>query len=503
MAAEHRIQAVRTLGMAMARRFCSSAVTGTARKEEKKNLYRRLSGLKKDPNGSVEETMSGWLREGEVVTESQLTTIVRELRRYKNYNHALQVTDWMENKGMEITFGTHAVRIDLLAKVKGVDASERYFSSLPEPAKNQKTYGALFNVYCQEKMADKVISLHEKMKELNLASSTLVSNNLMTLHMKLGHPEKVPEHFEEMKAANISPDKVTYGLLMNSYASMKDIESVERVVEEMKGGQVAMDWSTYCNLAFYYNSAGLFEKADSALKSAERVMKRHDRDPYDHLLTLYAAAGNLAEVNRIWKLLKSSFKVITNMNYLSMFTALRKLGDTDGLKQCFQEWESVYVTYDIRLVNVVIDAYLTVDMVDEALALWEKAKEKGVRSDFKTLELFAEYFMERRDISSVLKFLELMAGLVKPKGFKANKERMTAFLKHLEEVKDVDAAEGLCRHMKKLECLNAEAYESLLRTYLAAGRKGSHLGERIKEDGIETSPETEKLLERVCAIVKI
>lgn len=479
--------------MALARRLCTERDGG-----EHKPLYRRLAVLGGDPKGSVEETMSEWLKEGRVVRESDLMSIVRELRRFKNYKIALEVTDWMENKRLEITFSSHALRLDLITKVRGVDMAERYFSSLPEPAKNQKTYGSLLNSYCQEKMEDEAIALFDKLKELNF-SSTLAYNNIMTLYLKLGQLEKVLAYFEEMKAADISPDTITLGLLITCYGSRNDIASVERVMEEMKA-QVHLTWNTYCNLASCYNSAGLYKKTETALKKAEEVMNRRDRTPYNSLISLYAGAGNLADTVRLWKLLKASFPRTNNLSYHNMFHALIRLDNMDGLKQCFKEWDSVCVNYDVKLLNSVIDAYLRKDMIEEAESLRERGIEKGVGLDYRTLELFTDYYLGRNEMGSALECLEVINCSEKQCEWKPNKEKVNAFLKYFEEVKDVDGAEKFCQILKKLNCLDAEACESLIRAYVAADRKEPSLHQRIKEDGIEISSETKELLERVCAV---
>lgn len=368
----------------------------------------------------------------------------------------------MENKGLEITISNHALRLDLVTKVRGVSMAEEYFSSLPEVARNQKTYGSLLNSYCQEKMEDKAIVLFEKLKELNFASNTLCYNNIMSLYMKLGQFEKVLAYYQEMKAADIPPDTVTLGLLISSYASLNDIVSVEKVVDEMKEGKVPFTWSIYCNLASCYISAGLQEKANKALEKAEEVLNRRDRLPYNSLISLYAASNNLPETIRVWKLLKTSFPRTNNISYLCMFNALKKLGDMDGLKQCFEEWESAYINYDVKLLNTTIDAYLRNDMIKEAELLREKGIQKGLGSDKRTLELFTDYYLKRNEIGLALKCLEVISSSEKQCDWKPNKDQVNAFLKYLEEAKDVDGTEKFIGILKKLDCLDAEAYESPL-----------------------------------------
>ncbi|KAJ0979936.1 hypothetical protein J5N97_015410 [Dioscorea zingiberensis] len=489
------------------RRLCTTA-TATATEtaaavegSESKPLYRRLSALGKAPKGSVVETMNGWLREGRAVTFIELMKDVRELRRYKRFDHALELMDWMENRGMTFSEGTHAIRLDLICKVKGIDAAESYFYSLPQLVQNQLTYGALLSNYCQKKMEDKAIAIFEKMKELNLTSGTLIHNNLLALYSKLGQPEKVLSLFQEMKSMDIPADNYSYSILINSYALLNDLNSIDKLIHELEEEHKdVIDWTIYSNLASIYMSAGLFDKTESALKKLEEIRDKRDRMPCHHLISLYASIGNLAEVNRVWKLLKSSFGKTTNTSYLVMFQALSKLDDLDALKQCFQEWEFAHLSYyDIRLVNVVIGTYLRKGMIKEAEFLWERAKQKGAGSDFRTFNYFIDYYL-KHETSLALKCLEAATDLVKHDEWKPQQEMVTAFLKHFKETEDVDRAEAVCKCLKKLNCLDAGAYEYLLRTYVAAGRTEPSLLQRIKDDGIELNSLSKELLDKVCKL---
>lgn len=162
------------------------------------------------------------------------------------------------------------------------------------PTKNkqiiEKTYGALFNNYYQERMADKATVLFQKFKELNRALNSLIYNNLMTLYMKLGQPEKVFFYFQELKYAVITPDRATF--------KVNDIDSVE-IVREMKNcAHHVLDWTTYCNLAIIYNSSGLFEKSAYVLKKAEEIMNGGDQTSYHFLVSLCAGTVILANTCR-------------------------------------------------------------------------------------------------------------------------------------------------------------------------------------------------------------
>ena len=119
-----------------------------------------------------------------------------------------------------------AIRIDLLGKAEGVASAEKYFNSLEGSAKTTKTYGALLSRYCKEKMFEKAVELFEEMKELSF-TSPLNYNNMMSLYLSIGQPEKVPLLAKEMEERNIAADRYNYNQLMNAYAALKDYNAVE------------------------------------------------------------------------------------------------------------------------------------------------------------------------------------------------------------------------------------------------------------------------------------
>ncbi|XP_049402496.1 pentatricopeptide repeat-containing protein At1g02370, mitochondrial-like [Solanum stenotomum] len=394
------------------RRLCFTAAEQSGRDSR---LYRRLSALGAT-KGSVTETINAYTREGRVVKKYELEKCIKE-----HTSMLLRlIMEWMEKRGINFSYGDYGVRLDLIAKVQGITAAEKYFGSLSPSMQNQSTYGALLNCYCVEKLTDKALSFFEKMDQLKFTNKSLAFNNLMSLYMRLGQPEKVAPLVQEMKS----------------------------------------------------RKAGHNEKAEVALKKLEEEMGPRNRQAYRYLISLHARISNLGE-------------------------SLSKHNDMDGLKKYYEEWESSCSTYDMRLANNVIGAYLRHDMLNNAEKVFHSALKRSQGPFFLAWEMFMLFYLRKRQINFAQQCMEAIASRIKENKWRPKYETISNFLEYFVEEKD-DGAEDFYKFLKKVNCLSSDVYSSLLRTYAAANRTTDDMRLRIKEDGIEMSCELEELLKSVC-----
>ncbi|CAL9064020.1 large ribosomal subunit protein mL101 (rPPR4)-like [Musa acuminata AAA Group] len=464
-------------------------------------LYKRLFREGTKPQ-SVRQQLEEFLKSRKRVYKWEVDVSIRRLRGQKRFHPALKLSEVMAKRGMNLTLSDQAVRLDLVAKSRGIASAEEYFINLPESAKNHLTYGALLNCYCKELLTEKAEGLMEKMKELKFASSPMAYNSLMTLYAKTNQPGKVPGIIQEMKADDVMPDCFTFNVWMRSLAAMNDISGVERVMEEMKrDGRVAADWTTYSNLASIYVDAGMFQKAEGALKELEKRNLGQDVVAYQFLITLYGRTGNLVEVHRIWRSLKLVRPKMANVSYLNMIQVLVNLKDLPGAEACFKEWESNFSVYDIRVANAMIKAYANEGMLDKAQAVKKHAKMLGGRLNAKTWEIFMDYYMNKGD----LKMAHWCADRAIKKGKSLGRfwvpprETIITLIAYFELKKDVTGAEKFIELLQTVEKdLGAEVFEALIRTYAAAGKRSPGMRHRLKMEHVVVGEDTEQLLESIC-----
>ncbi|MBA0738746.1 hypothetical protein Gogos_012071 [Gossypium gossypioides] len=449
---------------------------------------------------SVRQQLNHFLKSSKRVYKWEVDETLKKLRHRKLYFPALKLSEMMATKrGMNKTVSDQAIHLDLVAKAQGIPAAENYFVDLPEALKNHLTYGALLNCYCKELMTEKAEALMEKMKELNLPLSSMSYNSLMTLYTKSGQPERVQEIIQEMKSCGVIPDSYTYNVWMRALAAMNDISGVERVIEEMKrDAEDADDWTTYSNIASIYVDAGLFEKAEKALKELEKRNAHRNLSAFQFLITLYGRMGNLHEVYRIWRSLRLSFHKTANISYLNMIQVLVNLKDLPGAEKCFREWESGCSTYDIRIANVLIGAYAKEGLLEKALELKERARRRGAKPNAKTWEIFLDYYLKNGDTKLAVDCVANAISTGRGDGRKwvPSSETIGTVMRHFEQVKDVDGAEGFVEILKKaVDRVGEEVFELLIRTYAAAGRTSPMMRRRLKMEKVEVSDASKQLLE--------
>ncbi|CAO2826649.1 unnamed protein product [Amaranthus hypochondriacus] len=421
-----------------------------------------------------------------ILNETQIFDCLKMFRSYGKYQHCLEILEWLDKGKIHHTDREYALRVNIIYKVKGLNEAEKYFDSLPPNAKKKSTYGALLNCYCSENMTDKALGLFEKMDEMNYASNDNAFSNLMCLYLKVGHPEKVPPLVEEMKQRNIPLHIFSYQTWIESYARLNDLEGIERVMDEVrKNEHLKNDGKIYSCHASVYIKVGLYQKAVPSLKKTEEILDDSvnvDHALYRSLIAHYADVGDSVSVSRVWDKLKLKFKACNNASYLSMLQALSKLDNLEHLKMCYKEWSSRYKIYDSRLPSCVIKFYLARDMFDEAEMVLNDAVDRAGEKIWPLHVPFVDYFLEKREINSALKHVEVALADQWP--WQRYAEKFDLFFEYFTEKKDADGAEKLSQMLQKTCSLPLTVQLGLLQSYAAAGIPTPAIHRRMAQCGL-------------------
>ncbi|KAM7261411.1 hypothetical protein ACFE04_008778 [Oxalis oulophora] len=492
--------------MSLIQRFVSGRTKNIPNRLSKKYLeealyYRLFKEGGEEVN--VRRQLNLFLKSKKRVFKWEVDDTLIKLRDRKLYAPALKLSEIMSTRrGVNKTVSDQAIHLDLIAKTRGIAEAENYFIDLPESSKNHLTYCALLNCYCKKMNTEKAEALMEKMKELDMAITSMPYNQLMTLYSETSKLEKIPAIIQEMKTNQIMPDSYMYNVWMRALAAANDIFGVERVVDEMKrDGRVSPDWTTYSNLASIYAEAGLFDKTETALKELEKRNEKRELSAYNFLITLYGKTGNLREVYRVWRSHRLAFSKTPNISYLNLIQTLIKLNDLPGAEKHFREWHSGRPTYDMRIVNSLIQAYVNEGQLEKAEETKKGALHRGAKPNAKTYEIYLEYYLKSGEMKLAVDCIANAISLGRGDGSKwvpSDKIIMT-LMGYFEQEKDVDSAENFLEIVRKsVDDLGTEVFESLIRTYAGAGRTSLAIGRRLKMENIEVSEESKKLLDVIC-----
>ncbi|CAN1144317.1 Pentatricopeptide repeat-containing protein At2g20710, mitochondrial [Linum perenne] len=405
-------------------------------KESGNELYRRISPVG-DHKVSIVPILDRWIEEGNSIDKYQLVNYIKELRHYGRNYHALEISMWMTNKRcFNLTSRDAAIRLDLIAKVQGIKPAANYFETIPQQLKGVNVYGALLCCYCRVNSVEKAEDILQKMRDLGINNAILSYNTLLSLYHRNGDTNKFEDLIKEIDDTGIPYDVITYNILISAFGGSSDIEGMERTLIKLESDpNVTPDWGTYATVAAIYRKAGHFDKAVEMLEKTEGLIrKKRDVKAYYYLLTIYAAMGKKDEVFAVWNRLKKSVSKVPNKGYMDMISSLSKLGDFESAEKVFHEWESNCSTYDVRIPNILVGAYAKVGRLEEAEAVVEKVRLKGVDPHANSwLSLAVGYLEHCKD---AVKAADAMKRGVKgsKSGWKPDPRGLAECLKQLKEV---------------------------------------------------------------------
>lgn len=474
----------------------SQALTSASYSGEiERSLWNRVRA-QKDPRVSVIPILEQWVGEGEPVYKPQLQFLIREIKGFKRFHQALEISKWMtDRRYFSLSPSDVAIELELISRVHGLKHAETYFNSISTKLKSANSYGALLNVYVREKCVAKAEATIQKMKEMGWATTSFPYNVLINLYSQIGEHDKIDLVMQEIDALGIPHDKFTLRNLMNAHVQASDILKMEKILQQVENDlDYLIDWKLYSLAANGYLKVGSTEKALSMLKKMEEKLPTGKIDKaLEHLITLYAKTGNKSEVYRVWELYNHSTEVSSAL-YSTMITSLAKMDDVEGAQKIFQEWESRCRNYDFRVLNQLLGAYGKKGLLDRAVTVVKKASE-GRTPYASTWNILAEGYVEHKQMDKAVQMFK-KALSVGRHGWTPSSIILDACLEYLEGQGDAAGMEEMIVLLKISGSVSQNIYHRLLRTYISTGKSVSGILQQMKIDGFTVNEETQRILEK-------
>ncbi|KAF5204658.1 Pentatricopeptide repeat-containing protein [Thalictrum thalictroides] len=481
----------------------NSTKTQTSKSETSSDiLYNRVSSVK-DSKVSIVPILDQWIQDGNTIKKNQLQAMIKQLKLSNRFQHALQMSQWMTDKGHNNrAVNDNIVRLELIAKVHGSEQAEEYFNDIPKESKHVYMYQILLKTYAQSKSVEKAECLWREMSDLGFDKLSFAYNTMLYLYAKVEQYEKMENIVDEMSEKSIRADRFTYNIQLNAYAAASRISEVEKILQTMEAdANVGLNSYSYAIAAKGYIKAGLIEKALEMLKQSEKVISggsQGKKSDYQFLLKIYASIGRKEDLYRIWNLSKSLWKV-----HYCMIMSLLKLDDITGAEKILEEWESNEASdtlNDFPFHKLMISAYCKNNLFEKAEMFLHQATEKGRKPCATSWEILATGFVRANQMPKAVEAMKA-AFLASQNGWKPDHDSLTACLLYLNHLGDAVKTEEFVRllgipcHMSTDECVGLQDcyYNSEIEVDKLDDRNGGGSDDNDETDEHETKLPNPKL----------
>ncbi|XVE84906.1 hypothetical protein DITRI_Ditri17bG0049100 [Diplodiscus trichospermus] len=428
---------------------------------------------------SVNKALDKWLEEGKDLSRAEISVAMLNLRNRRMYGRALQLSEWLEaKKQLDFIERDYASRLDLIAKVRGLQKAEYYIEKIPKSFRGEVIYRTLLANCVVANNLKKAEEVFNKMKDLEFPITSFACNQLLLLYKRLDK-KKIADVLLLMEKENVKPTLFTYKILIDTKGLSNDITGMDQIVETMKAEGIEPDIHVQSILARHYISGGLLEKAQEVLKEMEGVNVKENRRACCFLLPLYAELGKADEVERIWKVCES------NPHYEEYLAAIEAWGKLSKIKEAEAVFDRMLTTskkLPARYYSTLLKVYSNHKMLQKGKDLVKRMADNGCQIGPLTWDALVKLYVEAGEVEKADAILQkaCQQNQVKP--------LFSSFMVVMEQYSkrgDIHNSEKMLHRMRQAGYVaRLRQFQSLVQAYINAKAPAYGIRERMKADNI-------------------
>ncbi|CAH1451057.1 unnamed protein product [Lactuca virosa] len=165
-----------------------------------------------------------------------------------------------------------------------------------------QTYNTMITVHGRSRDLDKAIEMFNSAGREGVALDEKAYTNLICYYGKAGRTGEASILFKQMQKEGIKPGKVSYNIMMNVYGSGggEFYKEAGELFREMQRDGWSPDSFTYLALVRAYAAAHKYMEAEEAIAGFMEKQTSSCAPHYNVLLSAYAKAGLVGEVERLF-----------------------------------------------------------------------------------------------------------------------------------------------------------------------------------------------------------
>nr|GEU35697.1 pentatricopeptide repeat-containing protein At1g80270, mitochondrial-like [Tanacetum cinerariifolium] len=431
------------------------------------------------PRIPVHKALDKWLEKGETTSRADISVALLELRRRRMFDKALQLSEWLESR-KQLVFNEkdYSSRIDLIAKVHGLQHAENYIEKIPESFKGERIYRTLLANCVQVVHTTKAEQVFNKMKDLKFPITTFACNQLLLLY-KRTNKKKIAEVLLLMEQENVKRSHFTYRMLIDIKGQSNDMEGMEQILETMKAEDMEPDSKIQAISARHYIFGGLKDKAKAVMQEMEGTDLKQKRWVCSALLSLYATTGSVDDVKRVWEVCKSNPRLEECMTAIDAWGKLKKIEEAEAV---FELMSKRVKQMSSKHYASMLKVYANNKMLSKGKDLVKQMAESGCQIGPMTWDALVKLYVEAGEIEKADSILRRAS---EQKRIKPLFNTYMIILDQYAKRGDIHNAEKMFHRMRQDGYVSRlRQYHSLLQTYINAKAPAYGFRERMKADNI-------------------
>ncbi|THU55965.1 hypothetical protein C4D60_Mb11t12250 [Musa balbisiana] len=199
------------------------------------------------------------------------------------------------------------------------------------------TMNIILSLFGNVGQVDMMEKWYEKFRGFGIEPETRTFNILIGAYGKRRMYDKMTSVMEYMRKLAFPWTTSTYNNVIEAFADVGDAKNMEYAFNQMRAEGMKADTKTFCCLLNGFSIAGLFHKVVSTVQLAERLEVPTNTSFYNAVISACAKAGDLLEMERVFKHMKERHCAPDTVTYHILVEAYRKEGMTDKIFDLKQE----------------------------------------------------------------------------------------------------------------------------------------------------------------------
>lgn len=409
----------------------------------------------------------------------------------------LQLSEWLEStKRLDFGEKDYASRVDLIAKVRGLQAAENYIEKIPKSFRGEVIYRTLLANCVVATNVKKAEALFNKMRDLEFPITSFACNQLLLLYKRLDK-KKIADVLLLMEKENVKPSLFTYKILIDTKGNSNDITGMDQIIETMKAEGIEPDLRIQAIMAKHYVSGGLKEKAEAVLKEMEGGNIKENRWACQALLPLYASLGKADEVGRLWKVCESKPRINECTAAIEAWGKLKKIEEAEAV---FDRMSKMWKKLSSKHYSVLLKVYANNKMLAKGKDLVKRMADSGCRIGPLTWDALVKLYVEGGQVEKADSILQKAAqqSQVKPMF-----NSYMAIIDQYAKRGDIHNSEKMFHRMRQAGYVGRlRQFQALIQAYINAKAPAYGIRERMRADNIFPNRAVAGQLARVDAFRK-